>query len=54
MFLERIKDYIAFFIGEIGGRGTTPLEVKALAEARRILPRRSKPTEPSQASSEPS
>lgn len=31
-FLERIERYLRFFIEEVGGRATTPFEVKALAE----------------------
>ena len=31
-FLQRIDQYLDFFTGEVGGRGATPFEVKALAE----------------------
>jgi hypothetical protein len=31
-FLQRIEQYLAFFTEEIGGRGATPFEVKALAK----------------------
>ena len=30
-FLERIEQYLDFFMKELGGRAVTPLEVKALA-----------------------
>ncbi len=31
-FLQRIEQYLKFFTEEVGGRGATPFEVKALAE----------------------
>jgi hypothetical protein len=32
MFLQRIDQYLQFFMDEVGGRAATPFEVKALAE----------------------
>jgi hypothetical protein len=31
-FLQRIEQYLEFFMGELGGRAATPFEIKALAE----------------------
>jgi hypothetical protein len=45
-FLQRIEQYLDFFMGELGGRAATPFEIKALAE--RWAPRQRGPQNPPQ------
>jgi hypothetical protein len=38
VFLSRLENYLGFFMGEVGGRPSTPFEVKALARELTSLP----------------